>query len=267
MEIQILLIFLFTLIIHAITTLSYSVRIVGITTGRIAISFALFNILVLISRTSNAFQAPLLAKKVEYDILFNSIYSAEGEFRLFIIAASVGTFIGALFLPTFQRLFSKFVLSFNFNRSVPRVLLHGFTKSGIKQIVDNLKVPDMKNITQLKSYKQLPVKILILNMLAVSLLTVGVFSAIYAGYYNPDYRVTSSTLAAIINGFATIMLFVFIDPFLSALTDDVIEGKNSESFFRVCVVLMVISRFAGTILAQLLFIPATHIISAIARLL
>ena len=267
MDVQIFLIFLFTLIIHCITTLSYSVRLVGVSTGRIAISFALFNILVLISRTSNAFQAPLLAKKVEQDILLNSVFSAEGEFRLFIIAASVGTLIGALLIPTFQRLFSKFVFSFNFNRSVPRVLLHGFTKSGIKQIVDNLKIPDMKNISQLKSFKQIPFTIIILNILAVSLLTVGVFSAIYAGYYYPDYRVTSSTLAAVINGLATILLFVFVDPYLSALTDDVIEGKNSESFFRKCIVFMVISRFIGTLLAQILFIPATHIIYAFAGLL
>ena len=68
MTTQILIVLILTFVINLITTLSYSVRIVGIRTGRIAISFALFNILVLVSRTANGFQAPLLAKTVENDI-------------------------------------------------------------------------------------------------------------------------------------------------------------------------------------------------------
>ncbi|MFW6273024.1 MAG: lipid II flippase family protein, partial [bacterium] len=43
MTIQIYLVLILTLIIHLISTLSYSVRIVGIRTRKIAISFSLFN--------------------------------------------------------------------------------------------------------------------------------------------------------------------------------------------------------------------------------
>src|ERR1700733_13499561 len=68
MTTQIIIVLILTFLINLITTLSYSVRIVGIRTGRVAISFALFNILVLVSRTANGFQAPLLAKTVENDI-------------------------------------------------------------------------------------------------------------------------------------------------------------------------------------------------------
>ena len=59
MTTQVIIVLLLTFLINLITTLSYSVRIVGIRTGRIAISFALFNILVLVSRTANGFQASL----------------------------------------------------------------------------------------------------------------------------------------------------------------------------------------------------------------
>lgn len=65
MSIQILLVIILTFLINLITTLSYSVRIVGIRTGRIAISFALFNILVLISRTANGFQASSIEKNIK----------------------------------------------------------------------------------------------------------------------------------------------------------------------------------------------------------
>ena len=69
MTIQVILVFLLTFLIHLMSMLSYAIRIAGVNTKRIAVSLALFNVLLLISRTSNTFQAPLLAKHVEQNIL------------------------------------------------------------------------------------------------------------------------------------------------------------------------------------------------------
>jgi hypothetical protein len=63
MDLQLAVICILTFVIHLIGTLAYSVRIAGVRTRRIAVSFALFNILVLVSRTSNSFQGPFLAKR------------------------------------------------------------------------------------------------------------------------------------------------------------------------------------------------------------
>src|SRR5204863_2221176 len=68
MDIQLAVICALTFIIHLIGTLAYSVRIAGVRTRRIAVSFALFNVLVLLSRTSNSFQGPFLAKRVEENL-------------------------------------------------------------------------------------------------------------------------------------------------------------------------------------------------------
>lgn len=260
-------IFILTFIIHVISTLSYSVRLVGIRTGRIAISFALFNIFVLISRTSNSFLAPLLAKKIEQDILLTQYVSVESDFRLLIISASIATLVASFFIPTFQRLFSRLVMSFNVKRSIPKVLIHGFSKAGVKQIKQDLNIPSSKNIIQLVKIKDLPWKIAILNILTVSFFTIGVFSSLYAGYINPEFRMTASTLSSIVNGIATILLFIFIDPFLSALTDDVVTGSESESYFRSCVVLMVASRFVGTLFGQILFLPAAKLIVIVSKII
>ena len=65
MDSGLLVICALTFVIHLIGTLAYSVRIAGTRTRRIALSLSLFNVLVLISRTSNSFQAPLLAKRVK----------------------------------------------------------------------------------------------------------------------------------------------------------------------------------------------------------
>ena len=102
-------------------------------------------------------------------------------------------------------------------------------------------------------------------MVAMSIWTVGVFSALYAAYLRPDLRVTSSELSAIINGVATILMFMFIDPYLSMLTEEVAEGKVTEPYFRRSIVWLTGRRVMGTIAAQLLLIPAAFSIVGIAE--
>ena len=264
---QILIVIFLTFVIHLIITLSYSVRIVGVRTRRIAVSFALFNVLVLVSRTANSFQAPLLAKYVESNIAGNIMNPTSTPFRWIILSASLATIAGGLLIPSFQRFFSIAVTSFSAHRSIPRLILHAFLKGGIRCSSALLAVPSSRNITQFSEKKPLPIKILIYNIFAVAILTVGVLASLYAGYLNPEFRVTSSSLSAVINGLATILMFVFIDPYLSVLTDDVIDCKCSESYFRQVVVALVISRFIGTLLAQVIFIPAAKIIATVSVLL
>jgi hypothetical protein len=43
------------------------------------------------------------------------------------------------------------------------------------------------------------------------------------------------------------------------------EGKESDAFFRKCITLFVVSRFAGTVLAQPMLLPAAHLISLVAE--
>ena len=68
-----------------------------------------------------------------------------------------------------------------------------------------------------------------------------------------------------INGFATILLFALIDPQLSVMTDDVIDGRLSEAVFRRTIIWISLSRLAGTILAQALFLPAAQLVALIAN--
>lgn len=260
MTTQVVIVLVLTFIINLITTLSYSVRIVGIRTGRIAISFALFNILVLVSRTANGFQAPLLAKTVENDIRIG-VFDNTNTFRLIILSCSIATIIGAFLIPTFQRVLSKAVNDFSIHKSMGKLILHGFSKAGILFFKDNLTLPIKENLTTIKLDHEFPWRIFILNIVAVSILTIGVLSAVYASYLNPDYRTTASNLSAFINGFATILMFIFIDPYLSTMADDVIQGKCSETTFRKHIVYMTIARLLGTALAQILFLPAAQLLA------
>jgi hypothetical protein len=144
------------------------------------------------------------------------------------------------------------------------VLLYGFTKSGITSIKENIVIPSSRNITGVDLRHDFPWKVFIMNVVAVAIITIGVLSSLYAGYFNPEYRTTASSLSAIINGLSTILMFVFIDPFLSVMTDDVVLGKTSESLFRKYIVYMVFARVIGTLIAQVVLVPAARLIAYVA---
>src|SRR5471032_2453852 len=150
MDRQLVVICALTFVIHLIGTLAYAVRIAGVRTGRIAVSFALFNILVLVSRTSNSFQGPFLAKRIERNISNGVTQGLLTDFRWILLSATVATFVGALLIPTFQRLFSRAVLHFQIHRSVPALLMHGFFKGGLSQLKTMAILPAAANVTQLR---------------------------------------------------------------------------------------------------------------------
>jgi len=265
MDKQLVFICFLTFVIHLIGTLAYSVRIAGVRTKRIAVSFALFSILILVSRTSNSFLGPFLAKRVESNLAGGPPDNLLSDFRWLLISASIATLAGALLIPTFQRVFSRAVLHFQVHRSIPKLILHGFFKGGLSYVKDAASMPVSANLANMHKSHGISAWITILNICAVALWTVGVFAALYAGFLDPSVRVTSSTLSSIINGGATVMMAIFIDPHMSGMTDDVIEGKTSESQFRKAIVWLVASRFAGTVLAQFLLVPSAALIVYVAR--
>lgn len=201
-----------TFIIQLIGTLAYAVRIAGVRTRRIAVSFALFNILVLVSRTSNSFQGPFLAKRIELSLHDGSIAHLLADFRWLLASATLATVVGAILVPTSQRIFSRAVLHFQAHRSIPKLLMHGFAKGGLSYIRDAVTIPSTSHLAQLRSKPEISMSVIGLNVAAQALVTVAVFASLYAGALNPAYRVTASTLSSVVNGVATILLFVFIDP-------------------------------------------------------
>ena len=267
MSTSIIIVLILTLIIYIVSALSYSVRIVGVKTGRIAISASIFSIFSLSSRTATTFQEPLLAKVIEKSLKIGSTGGVLFSFRLVLAFSTIGTIVGAILMPTFIRLFSKAVESFSIHRSVPKLIFHSFSKSGIEQFKSSLAKPKRQNIAQLKSLHKMPKKIILFNIIACSVASVGVLASLYSGLKHPEYRTTCSTLAPIINGVATILMTIFIDPYTSMLTDDVIRGECSEFQFNRCIIFIVFGLILGTVLAQFLLEPAAEIIAIIARII
>lgn len=262
MTISIVIVIILNFIIALVGTLAYAVRIVGVRTGKIAISFALFNAVALISRAANVFQLPMLTSYVEN----NSDSTQINILFIEIIAIiTLATIIGAFLIPTFQRIFSKGVNAFCIEKSIYKIIMHSFSKSGLRHIRSCVAIPEKSTLEKIKKNK-LPLRIFILNTLTVALLTAGVFSPIYAITIAPEVRATCVQLSSVVNSLATIILAIFIDPYLSILTDEVVEGKYNEIDFRGCVIGMVGSKVLGTGLSILILIPGAYAIAFIAKL-
>jgi hypothetical protein len=265
MDAQLLVICLLTAGINLIGTLAYGARIAGVRTKRIAMSFALFNMLVLVSRMSNSFLGPFLAKRIEVRLASGDDGALLGDFRLVLFSASISVLAGIVLVPTSQRLFARAIGYFQEHRSTTGMLLRCATPAGLRTIRDSMVLPSAGQLRDLVRPRGVGGGVLLANCLAQALLTVGVLASLYAGYLNPEYRVTASQLSAIVNGFATILLFAVIDPQLSVMTDDVVEGRVDEALFRRTIVWISFSRLAGTLLAQLLFLPAAMAVAWVAN--
>ncbi len=189
----------------------------------------------------------------------------EGDFRWLIVAASIATAAGAFLIPTFHRLLSKAVVAFSVHHSLPRVILHSFSRSGILHLRDSIRVPSPAALVRSPLNERLPWRVITLNIAATGISTIGVFASLYAGYQQPAYRVTANNLSGLVNGIATVMLLLAIEPYLSMLTDEALQGQVSVSFMRRAVVWLVGSRLVGTLLAQLLFLPAAGMIARVAQ--
>lgn len=261
MDTQVIVVLVLNFFISIIGTLAYSVRLVGVRTGKIAVTFAVFNVLMLVSRTAVTFQSPLLTKFVESNTSSNELVIV---FNYIIIVSGIASIVGAFLIPTFQQMFSKAVNHFSVERSIPKLIIHSFSKTGVRYMKDSIAIPVKESLTSI-NLKNLPKRILFYNFISVAIITAGAFAPIYAGSIAPELRATCLSLSPIINGTATILISIFIDPHLSIMTDDVVDGKCSEEEFRGCVVGMVGSKVVGTFTALGLFIPAAHIIAFVAN--
>lgn len=76
---------------------------------------------------------------------------------------------------------------------------------------------------------------------------VGVLASLYADFRNPEFRVSASQI--------------------SAMTDDLVDGTTSRKVFRRTMGLISLSRPVGTILAQVLLLPAAILIAKVSAIL
>jgi hypothetical protein len=161
----------------------------------------------------------------------------------------------------------KGVNSLHKNNSVFKVLLKSIKFSTLTHLRASIKLPVKTNFIRLNKFDDINIGIIALNFVVYGFTTVSVLSCLYAGYLNPILRTTSLSMSGIANGIGAIGMLMFIEPYNAVLTDKVIDGSISESYFRRHLTFVIIARVVGTALGQFLFIPIAHIIAKLSALI
>lgn len=250
-------------IIHMTDTLSLSVRWVGVKVGRVVTAASLFNILVLISRTANLLQAPMVGKMVDLAIKNHQSLPLLINFRLIILSSTIGTTLGILLMPTFINSFGRLIISFEKEGSIFRLILKMLKPKNIVAPIEDFVVPS-KEIIDKDVFKNIPKKFFFLQLFITGFYTIGVLSSLYAGTIMPQYRITASQLSGIINGIATVLFMIFVDPSIAVITDQALRNMRPQRDVRNIVIMLSLARLVGTILAQLLIVPCAYLVAIVA---
>jgi hypothetical protein len=251
---KLLFIALFIFIIHSIETLAYAVRLSGARVKMIASALSLFNIMVIVSRLANMMQQPFTGSLIDTAPNENALEFVETQFRILIGASTVGTVVGIILLPTFIALFSRAIIHLSEEKgSVPSLMKRIFSIHYIKRGITHFSLPKFSYLQDTR-IKDIPIRLFFVNMIITAIYTIGVLSALYAALLVPERANTAIMAYGLINGIATILLVIFIDPKISVIADDVVNQRGSYNKLKSISLMMVISRLFGTLLAQLLLI-------------
>jgi len=280
MDSRLIVVMIFTVVIHWFNTVNYSVRLAGVRTKRLALAYSLWNVLWLIASTANTIQAPLMGKIVDTSI--NKLPAVEfgqlsklpvyrqtmealnSDIRLVLLAATAGTILGSLSIPSFVRVFTKGIMAFEEAGSIPQLLKILVSPGKLRQVLKNISLPRAEVVREVRK-KGIPKRLFVLNTITTGIFTTGVLSAMYAGAVNPKLTATAVTLSSIINGGAQILLATLVDPRVASIVDQALRGKRSEEDVKSLTMYLAFSRIAGTLLAQVFFVPAAWIIVYVAH--
>ena len=223
--------------------------------------------MVIVSRMANMMQQPFTGSIVDSAPKENTLLFVEQQYRVLIGASTFGTIVGIILLPTFTAVFSRAIIHLSEERgSVPSLLKKGLSFEYIKRGIKYIHLPRLSYLKGIK-VRDIPLRLFFFNMIVTAIYTIGVLSALYASLLAPDSSRATIMASGLINGLATILLALFIDPKISVLADDVVHGKGSYVNLKGISVLMISSRLIGTLLAQLLFIPGAKYIAWITKFL
>lgn len=255
----------FTAIIHLMESLALSMRLAGVRTKQIATSISFVNVTFLIARMSNMFQAPLLGAMVDMAIKTNSAELLINNFRLIILAACFGNVLGMFFTPTMVKVFVEGIKIFERKGSLPKLILIALRPKNILKIIRSFRLPRLSMLKGI-NYKAIPHSFLYLNVFMVGVYAVGVLAALLAGAFLPEHRATAVQLSGIVNGMATIILAMAVDPTGAFITDQTVKGKRPEADVRTMVFFLLAGRVLATfVVAQILLMPSANYIMTVAN--
>lgn len=259
-----------TIVIHIFNTLSYAVRPAGVSTKRIAIAFSLWNVLFLVSSTANTVQGPFMSNII--DAALNAASGPEvlnfivTDFRLVLWAATIGTVLGTLLIPSFIKIFTRSIMLFDRVGSVPGMFVAAFSREKLHRVVADVHLPNADTVRRARE-KGIPRRIMLLNCIITGIYTTGVLSALYASLLEPGLARTTLAMSAVVNGIGQVLSATMVDPKVASITDEAARGIRAEEDVKYMTLYLAFSRVAGTLLAQVFFVPAAVLVAYVSKMI
>lgn len=247
------------LVFHLMDTLSYGIRLNAVKSGQFALSTSLFNTISMVTRISTMFLQPAVGLLVGVSISqhVNPILGM----RQIILGATLGACLGGLLMPTFLKLFDKAVKRLEATGSVPALLFQAFTVANIRRMPTSVTLPGKRLLSGLR-FRQIPKRLLLINVVVTGVYTVGLLAANYAAVFvPPENRLAVVGASGLINGVATILVTLLVDPKTALMTDQAMRGERSYGDVKALVTLLLVTKIVGTLLGQLIFVPSAHFIA------
>ncbi len=263
-------------ITQAIQIGAYAARYAGVQTQRIAVSISLFNLFVTASRLAALFLTPSLGALAD-NATRPAVAGSWPPFRptssrpsickcaLSSRRETIGTCFGALLLPMFIYLFARGIRSFERRNSVLQALIRLGDPRVMMDVLSSIRLPEIRTVLAY-TREAIPPKLLIGNLVVMSIYAIGVPSAYYASVLNLDARTTAAGLSGIVNGIGTLAFTFFVDPTSALMVDQAVKGERSLNSIRAMVIGLTVTAIFGTILSQLLLWPGAWAISHVASL-
>lgn len=258
---QLAVIFVLTMIIHAVNTSAYAARMAGVRTGRLALAGSLFSVLALGSRGANALAGPLIASMTDLAVVNQDTASLLWDYRVMVAAASVGTVVAALLIPSLSRILAAGVASYERRRSLPRVIVRGASVRGGRRVWRELVPPKLEAVRRSRR-SPFPKRFLVLSALVTAIFTVSNFAALYASALVPQGARTAASLAPLFTGLAVIISILIVDPIAALVTDEALRAQRPLADVTYITIWQVGARLVGTILAQVILWPAGWVLAA-----
>jgi hypothetical protein len=241
-------------IMSIVDTLAYGVRTAGVLTRKLAISLSLFNVLVILSRFSNMFSAPLLGNLP--DKVYQGQYTAAEVLtglRIDLLFVVAGVLIGAVAMPSWIRIFSKGITVLERVGGLPRTVTIGLRNLG--QIPSYVSPPTLAQFVAYSNFNSLPRWPLIFNIFVTCFYSIGVMATVLAASVDHSVAGTAILLSGIVNGIATMTLFIVVDPPAAVVVEQCISGRRPISDAKSMNLALLLTRLAGTLLALALLPP------------
>ncbi|MDP4096793.1 lipid II flippase Amj family protein [Paenibacillus sp. P96] len=247
---------LFTMVIHTADSLSYALRLGGLRARRIGLAVTVAGMLLLVSRTSNMIQGPMLGSMADQAKLIAQ-EPLEWKLHAILAAATAGTLLAILLFPAMVRISARLVVHLEAAGSVGGMVRRLVQQARWRHIGYYVKRPDRAMAHSLL-HGSFPKRLVLLNLVVTAVYTVGVLSAVYASYLWPEHATSMSMSSGLINGGATILLTLLIDPRLALLSERAVRGDLRLAGMNRIYGWMLVSRLGGTLLAQLLLVPFAY---------